>query len=106
MIVPFAAGASTDLIARLFAQKLVEEWGQQIIVDNRGGAGGGVGAEFVAKSAARRLHADGDQPGPSILNVLLRKDVTYAIEDFAPIDRVRLFAADHRRATRSFRRTT
>jgi tripartite-type tricarboxylate transporter receptor subunit TctC len=85
MIVPFAAGASTDLTARLFAQKLGEQWGQQIIVDNRGGAGGGVGAEFVAKSAPDGYTLMVTNQGPSILNVLLRKDVSYAIEDFAPI---------------------
>ncbi len=39
VVVPFAPGASTDLIARLLGQKLAEAWGQQFIVDNRGGAG-------------------------------------------------------------------
>ena len=41
MVVPFPAGAASDFLARVLGQKLGEQWGQQIIVDNRGGAGGG-----------------------------------------------------------------
>ena len=51
MIVPLAAGGGTDLIARLAAQKLTDAWGQQVIVDNRPGAGGVVGAELGARAA-------------------------------------------------------
>jgi len=52
IVVPFAAGGSTDLLARNVAQRLNEAWKQPVIVDNRAGAGGIVGSEFVAKSAA------------------------------------------------------
>jgi tripartite-type tricarboxylate transporter receptor subunit TctC len=51
MIVPFAPGGGTDLIARITAQKLTEAWGQQVIVDNRPGAGGIVGTETGVRSA-------------------------------------------------------
>ena len=51
IIVPFAAGGGTDLIARITAQKLTESWGQQIIVDNRPGAGGIVGTEMGVRAA-------------------------------------------------------
>ena len=51
LVVPFAAGGATDLIGRTFAQKLAEIWKQQVIVDNRPGAGGNIGADVVAKSA-------------------------------------------------------
>ena len=51
-IVPFPAGASPDLIARALTERLARIWGQQVIVDNRSGAGGTVGAAFAAKSAA------------------------------------------------------
>src|SRR6478735_4103680 len=46
MVVPFTPGASTDVTARLFAQHLSAALGQQVIIDNRGGAGGGIGAEL------------------------------------------------------------
>jgi len=51
MIVPFAAGGATDVVARLLAQKLGEAWGQTVVVENRAGAGGNIGADLVAKSA-------------------------------------------------------
>jgi len=50
MIVPFPAGGATDIVGRLIAQKLAEGWGQQVIVDNRGGAGGTIGSDVAAKS--------------------------------------------------------
>jgi tripartite-type tricarboxylate transporter receptor subunit TctC len=50
MIVPFPAGGATDIVGRLVAQKLTESWGQQVIVDNRGGAGGTIGSDAAAKS--------------------------------------------------------
>src|ERR687890_393351 len=50
MIVPFPAGGATDIVGRLIAQKLSESWNQQVIVDNRGGAGGTIGSELAAKS--------------------------------------------------------
>lgn len=52
IVVPFAAGGSTDVIARMLGQKLSETWGQAVVVENRAGAGGNVGADQVAKSPA------------------------------------------------------
>src|SRR5687768_1821557 len=51
LIVGFPPGGGTDIIARMLAQKLTESWGQQLIVDNRPGATGMIGANAVAKSA-------------------------------------------------------
>ena len=51
MIVPFAPGGGTDIIARLVAQELTQAWGQPVVVDNRGGSGGVVGTELAARSA-------------------------------------------------------
>ena len=50
IIVPFNAGGATDVVARLLAQKLSEAWGQGVVVENRAGAGGNIGADVVAKS--------------------------------------------------------
>jgi tripartite-type tricarboxylate transporter receptor subunit TctC len=51
MVIPFVPGGSSDIIGRILAQKLSEAWGQQVIVDNRGGGGTVIGTEIVAKAA-------------------------------------------------------
>ena len=50
VIVPFPPGGATDIVTRLLAQKLTETWSQQVLADNRAGAGGNIGAELVAKA--------------------------------------------------------
>ena len=51
LVVPYAAGGATDSYARLYSRKFTESWGQSVVVDNRPGAGGNLGAAVVAKSA-------------------------------------------------------
>jgi tripartite-type tricarboxylate transporter receptor subunit TctC len=53
LVVPFAAGGGGDALARPLANRLSEVWGQQVVIENRGGAGGNVGAQAVAHSARR-----------------------------------------------------
>ena len=50
LIVPFQAGGGNDLLARIISQKFLEKWGQPVIVDNKPGAGGNLGADFVSKA--------------------------------------------------------
>ena len=51
MVLSFPAGSSTDIVARVVTAKLSEYWGQPVVVENRGGAGGSIGAAAVAHAA-------------------------------------------------------
>lgn len=84
-IVPFPAGASNDIVARTIGQKLNESLGQQFLIDNRPGAGGLVGADTVAKAEPDGYTLLLANAGPSLNNVLLRKNPPYGIKDFASV---------------------
>src|SRR5215831_19337915 len=64
MLVPIAPGGSTDVVARIVAQKLTERWNQQVIVDNRPGAGGNIGTEIVSRAAPDGYTLLVTSPGP------------------------------------------
>ena len=86
LVVPFVPGGSTDLIARIMGQKLDEALGQQVVVENRAGAGGNIGVEYVAKSAPDGYtlifgHIGTFGFGPSLYQKLPYDPV----KDFAPI---------------------
>ena len=84
-VVPFTPGASNDIIARLIAAKLLDAWGQQFIIDNRGGAGGLIGADTVAKAAPDGYTLLLSNPGPNVNSPLLSKKAPYKVEDFVPV---------------------
>ena len=85
LIVPFAAGGPTDVIARVVAQKLSEAWGQQIVVENVPGAGGNTGVAMVAKAAPDGYTMLVVSTG-FIVNPSMYAKVPYdPIKDFAPV---------------------
>ncbi len=86
IVVPFAPGGTTDILARAMAPELSRAFGQQFIVDNRAGAGGNVGAEAVAKSANDGYTLLMGTVGTHGINRALYAKLPYdPIKDFAPI---------------------
>lgn len=86
LVVPLVAGGPTDLLARLIAQPLGERLGQQVIVDNRPGAGGNIGAEMVAKSPPDGYTLFMGTSGPMSINVSIYPKIGYhPARDFAPV---------------------
>ena len=86
IVVPFPAGGSNDVIARLLAQKLSENTGAQFIIENRAGAGGNTGADSVAKSAPDGYTLLLAAPGPLVVNQTLYGKLNYDPDkDFAPV---------------------
>ncbi len=86
MVVPFPPGGPTDIVARPLAQKLSENLGQQVIVDNRGGAGGTIGADQVAKSAPDGYTLLMGTVGTQAINVSLYQKLPYdPNKDLAPV---------------------
>lgn len=89
IVVPFAAGGTTDILARAIAPELSKAFGQQFIVDNRGGAGGNLGAEIVAKSAPDGYTLLMGTVGTHGINRALYAKLPYdPIKDFVPITMV------------------
>ena len=85
-IAPFPPGGSTDLLARLVAQKLTEAWGQQVIVENRGGAAGTIGVELAARAAPDGYTIVMGHVGTFGVNPTLYPKLSYdAVRDFAPV---------------------
>ena len=84
-VVPFAPGGGTDLLARAIGQRLTDVLGQPVVVDNRAGAGGVIGADLVAKAAPDGYTIVLGSPGPLTINPNLRPSIPYRLKDFAPI---------------------
>ena len=86
LVVPFPAGGPTDAMARVLAQKLGERLGQQVIVDNKGGAGGSIAAEYVAKATPDGHTLFFGTTGTMAINPSLYSKLRYdPIKDFAPV---------------------
>jgi tripartite-type tricarboxylate transporter receptor subunit TctC len=86
LVVPFPPGGTTDILARAVAQKLSETWGQQVIVDNRPGAGGNIGSELVAKSAPDGYTLLMGTVGTHAFNPSLYAKMPYDhVKDFTPV---------------------
>ncbi|MBA3774944.1 MAG: tripartite tricarboxylate transporter substrate binding protein [Betaproteobacteria bacterium] len=85
-IVPFAPGGTTDILARTVGDKLAIALGQPVVIENKPGAGGGVGAEITAKSAPDGYTIMGGTISTHAINASLYKSLPYdPVRDFAPI---------------------
>lgn len=86
LVVPFPAGGPTDIVARPLAQLLAESLGQQVVVDNRGGAGGSIAADLVAKSAPDGYTLLMGTVGTQAINATLYRKLPYdPLKDFTPL---------------------
>ena len=86
IIVPQTPGGASDALARIMAQKLSEKWGQSVVIENRAGAGGNVGMEVVAQSAADGHTLLMSYAGSHAINPALYKKLPFdPVKDFAPV---------------------
>lgn len=86
LVSPYAPGGGTDILARLIGQKLSENVGQAVIVENRPGAGGVIGTEFVTKAAPDGYTIMLASPSPIVVAPHLHKKLAYSpLKDLAPI---------------------
>jgi tripartite-type tricarboxylate transporter receptor subunit TctC len=86
MIAPYPPGGTSDIIARIIGQKLFDAWGQQIVVDNRAGANGGIGCELAAKSPADGYTLLVGNMTPIAANPSLYRKLGYdSLRDFAGV---------------------
>ncbi|GAA0834535.1 tripartite tricarboxylate transporter substrate binding protein [Cupriavidus pauculus] len=85
-VVPFAAGGTTDLLGRLIGQRLSQTLGQSVVVENRAGAGGNIGSDYVAKAAPDGYTILGGTISSHAINVSLYPKMPYdPIKNFQPI---------------------
>jgi tripartite-type tricarboxylate transporter receptor subunit TctC len=86
LIVPFAAGGNADIVGRLVAEQMARALGQPVVVDNRGGAGGSIGAEAVARAAPDGYTLLVGSNGPLTVNPFVQAKLGYdPLKDFAPV---------------------
>jgi tripartite-type tricarboxylate transporter receptor subunit TctC len=85
IVVPFPAGGSADLIPRVVAEKLAQQWSQPVIIENRPGAAGNIGADAVFKSDPDGYTLLSAPPPPLVINRLLYPNLSYDPTQFTPI---------------------
>ena len=85
IVVPFPAGGTSDVLARIFGQKITEHWGQPVVVENRPGASGNLGADLVAKAAPDGYTLVLMDVGNLVISPALFKLPFNVINDFAPV---------------------
>src|SRR5215472_11096479 len=89
MVVGFTAGGSTDIVTRLIAEEMRKSWGQPVVIDNRPGAGGNIGAALVAKAKPDGYTLLMGSVGPLAINASLYPSMPYDnLKDFTPISLV------------------
>ncbi|RCX11052.1 Bug family tripartite tricarboxylate transporter substrate binding protein [Extensimonas vulgaris] len=89
IIVPFTPGGTTDLLARIVGQELAAELGQPVVIDNRAGAGGNIGAQAAARAPADGHTLFMGTVGTHAINAALYKKLPYdPVKDFVPLTRV------------------
>jgi len=85
VIVPFPAGGAADALPRIVAEKLAARWGQPVIVENRAGASGGIGAEAVARADPDGYTLLATPPAPLVINPSLYTKLPYDPAQFVPV---------------------
>lgn len=86
LIVPFAPGGSTDIVARIVGQRMGEELGQTVIIENKGGAGGAIGAAEAARAKPDGYTLSVATVSTMAVNPACRKDLSYdPLKDFVPV---------------------
>jgi len=85
IVVPYPAGGSADLLPRIFSEKLSAKWGQPVLVENRPGAGGNIGAEFVYRADPDGYTLFASAPGPLVVNQNLYRNLAFDPSHFVPV---------------------
>jgi tripartite-type tricarboxylate transporter receptor subunit TctC len=85
IVVPFPAGGTADTLPRIVAERLRQKWNQPVVIENKSGAGGNIGAEAVASSPADGYTLLASPPGPIAINESLYKKLPFRPSDLMPI---------------------
>jgi tripartite-type tricarboxylate transporter receptor subunit TctC len=85
MIAPYPPGGTSDILARIVSQKLIEAWGERVVVDNRPGVGGSLGTEIAAKASSDGYTLLIGSVAPIVLNPMFYKVRYESLRDFEPV---------------------